>query len=95
MNATEFAADARLVTSDWRELASRGGDGLEISLSWSKSSGRVKLTVADFRCDEEFELDVAGADALAAFHHPFAFAADQGVCFGDAVRESTDLQLQS
>jgi hypothetical protein len=96
MNATESAFDARLAAAtDWRELASRDSDGLEVSLHWSKSTGRVKVAVADSRCDEEFELDIAGADALAAFHHPFAFAAGRGVCFGDALRESNDLQLQS
>jgi hypothetical protein len=76
-------------------LANRGNDGLEILLLWCKSTGQVKVTVADSRRDEEFELNVAGADALAAFHHPFAFAADRGACFGDALRESNDLQLQS
>jgi hypothetical protein len=76
-------------------LASRGNDGLEISLLWCKSTGQVKVTVADSRCDEEFELNVAGADALAAFHHPFALAAGRGACFGDALRESNDLQLQT
>ncbi len=86
---------ATTLLSDWQELASRGTDGLVISLVWSKSTDRVKVTVADSRCDEEFEFDVAGANALAAFHHPFAFAADRGVCFGDALREATDLQLQS
>ena len=95
MSAT-FAFDAGLAASgDWRELASRENDGLEVSLYWSKSAGQVKVTVADCKRDEQFELDVAGADALAAFHHPFAFAAGRGVCFGDALRESTDLQLQS
>ena len=35
----------------------------------------VKVAVADARLDEQFEFDVAGADALAAFYHPFAYAA--------------------
>ena len=82
-------------SSDWQELASRNNDGLAVSLLWNKTAGRVKVSVADSSCDEEFEFDVAGADALAAFHHPFAFAAGRGVRFGDALRESTDLQLQS
>lgn len=63
-----------LSTSDWRELALRDADGLEVSLLWSRSADRVKVTVADLRLDMRFELDVAGADALAAFHHPFAYA---------------------
>ena len=86
---------AHVATNDWRELASRDGDGLEISLLWSKAAGRVKVTVADSRLDESFELDIAGAEALAAFHHPFAYAAGRGFGFGDALRESLDLQTQS
>ena len=58
---------------DWRELAQREGDGIEVRLLWSKSADRVKVTVTDSRFDEEFVLDVAGADALAAFNHPFAY----------------------
>ena len=64
---------------DWRELATREGDGLEISLLWSRTADRVKVTVSDSRLDDEFELHVAGAEALAAFHHPFAYAAGRGI----------------
>jgi hypothetical protein len=86
---------AHVAIDDWRELASRDGDGLEISLLWSKAADRVKVTVSDSRLDESFELDIAGADALAAFHHPFAYAAGRGLGFDDAPRESHDLQTQS
>ena len=82
-------------SNDWRELASREGDGLTVSLLWSKAVDGVKVTVGDARFDEEFEFDVAGAEALAAFYHPFAYAAGRGVCFGEAVRESNHLQPQS
>jgi hypothetical protein len=74
-------------TDGWTELASRDNDGLTVALLWCKPTGRVKVTIADSRSDAEFELEVAGADALEAFHHPFAFAA--------APRTSTTLQLQS
>ena len=89
---TQTASDA---VDDWRELASRDGDGLEISLLWSKAADRIKVTVADSRLDESFELDIAGAEALAAFHHPFAYAAGRGLGFGDALRDTRDLQTQS
>ncbi len=82
-------------THNWRELASRESDGLEVSLLWSKTAGRVKVTVADSRLGEEFELDVASADALAAFHHPFAYATGRGTSFGVATRDSLDSQPQS
>ena len=80
---------------DWRELATREGDGLEISLLWSGTADRVKVTVSDSRLDDEFELHVAGAEAVAAFHHPFAYAAGRGIGFADPLRESFDLQTQS
>ena len=69
---------------DWTELAGRQNEGLEVSLLWSKTANRVKVAVADARQNEHFEFDVAGADALAAFNHPFAYAGD-----------SLDLQPQS
>jgi hypothetical protein len=78
--------------NDWKELASRGTDGLAVSLLWSRSAGRVRVAVVDARLDEQFEFDVAGADALAAFYHPFAYAASRGVCFGAAARDSLEVQ---
>ena len=96
MSAAELTTrTASVAIDDWRELASREGDGLEISLLWSKAADRVKVTVADSRLDESFELDIAGAEALAAFHHPFAYAAGRGLGFGDALRETRSLQTQS
>jgi hypothetical protein len=89
------AAHAQLATpNDWRELASRENDGLEVSLLWSRSVNRVKLTVADRESDQEFEFDVPGADALDAFEHPFAFAAGRGLTFEVAQSRSTHLQPQ-
>ncbi len=68
----------------WSELAVRENDGLAVSLLWSRASGRVKVAVVDGHLDEQFEFHVPGADALAAFHHPFAYAATLGASFGDA-----------
>lgn len=81
--------------NDWRELASRGTDGLAVSLLWSKTRDRVRVTVADDRSGEEFDLDVPGAHALPAFYHPFAYAAVRGLDFGCALREPLDLQPQN
>ena len=86
------AAHAR---ATWKELANRENEGLEISLLWSKSVERLKVAVTDARLDEKFEFDVANADGLAAFYHPFAYAADQGLGFACAMRESLDLQPQN
>jgi hypothetical protein len=60
--------------TDWRELATRERDGLEISLLWSKSADRVKVVVVDQRLGESFDIDVERAHALTAFEHPFAYA---------------------
>ena len=59
----------------WSELAVRENDGLAVSLLWNSATGRVKVAVADAWLDEHFEIDVPRADALAAFHHPFAYPA--------------------
>jgi hypothetical protein len=66
-------------SNEWKELASRSADGLAVSLLWSKTTDRIKVTVADERLAEEFDLDVPGAHALAAFDHPFAYAAVRGL----------------
>ncbi len=72
--------------NDWKELASRECDGLTVSLFWSRTAGRVKVSVADQKLDEEFHLDVPGACALDAFYHPFAYASGRGLCFRDPMR---------
>jgi len=67
----------------WSELAVREHDGLVVALLWSRGTGRVKVAVVDAHLDEQFEFHVPGADALAAFHHPFAYATGPGASFGD------------
>ena len=67
----------------WSELALRENDGLAVSLLWSRASGRVKVAIVDAHHDERLEFHVPGAEALAAFHHPFAYAATLGASFGD------------
>jgi hypothetical protein len=81
--------------NDWRELAVREGDGLEISLYWSKSADLVKVCVLDRRREKSFDIHVSGPDAVGAFYHPFAYAAGRGLLFDLAVSASLDLQLQS
>jgi hypothetical protein len=78
-------------TTEWKELASRGDDGLAVLLLWNEATDRIRVTVADERFDEEFHLDVPGAHALGAFHHPFAYAAVRGLRPG-ASRTSLDNQ---
>jgi hypothetical protein len=57
-----------------RELDRRSSDGIEVRLLWSPRTNQVSVAVADTRSGESFELPVAGADALAAFHHPYIYA---------------------
>jgi hypothetical protein len=66
---TTFAA------TSWVELAQRASNGLEVTLLWNRSTNRVKVAVIDERLCQHLDLDIAGADALSAFHHPFAYAA--------------------
>ena len=93
MSASPTTPSALSAGNDWRELALREGDGIEVRLLWSKSADRVKVTVADSKFDEEFELDVAGVDALAAFNHPFAYVPSQS--FGSAPADRGSLNLHS
>ena len=96
MSSSQVTIDAQpATTGDWRELARRAGDGLEIALMWSQSADSVKVTVLDEKLGESFDLDIAGADALSAFYHPFAYASGRGLGFGDAMCESLDLQAQN
>ncbi len=67
----------------WSELAIRETDGLAVSLLWNSATGRVKVAVVDARLDERFEVHVPGAQALAAFHHPFAYVTVPDASFGD------------
>ena len=56
---------------------------------------RVKVAVADSRLNAEFDFDVVAADALAAFHHPFAYAPSRSFGSLEADRESINLQTQA
>jgi hypothetical protein len=60
--------------ADWVELAKRASNGLEVTLLWNRSSNRVKVVVSDERLCHHLDFDVARADALSAFYHPFADA---------------------
>jgi hypothetical protein len=93
MRSSESPIDGTLVAlDDWRELAVRENDGLEISLLWNKLADRVKVAVADAKLEEQFEFDVAGADALTAFYHPFAYAPSPG--FGSLEAECDPFYLR-
>ena len=93
---TRLGIDSETATvTDWKELASRENDGLAIGLFWSETSGRIRVHVIDDHLEQSFRFDVDPSDALSAFYHPFAYAPDQDFSFGDAARNSIDLQAQS
>jgi hypothetical protein len=94
MNPTQITA-APSAPADWKELAARESDGVQVTLLWSRAADRVRVVVADAGLDTELDFDVAGADALAAFHHPYAYAAALGLPFGDTAPAALDLQPQS
>lgn len=56
-----------------RELDHRCGDGIDVSLLWDSAANRVLLTVEDRRGGESHAFEVPAADALDAFHHPYAY----------------------
>jgi hypothetical protein len=78
MHTNRRHAMATTLITDWRELAERSVDGLDVRLWWSRSTDRVQLTVADHRGGDHVVADVDGADALDAFRHPFAYADRRG-----------------
>jgi len=95
MSSTNPTAAAALVPNDWKELAVRESDGVEVSLLWSRTADRVRIVVIGLGLDSALDFDVAGEDALAAFHHPYAYAAALGLAFGDTASTSLDLQPQN
>jgi hypothetical protein len=60
------------------ELAARRGDGLEVTLLWSRRSGALWVDVLHVATGERFTIDADPADALDVYHHPFAYCLDGG-----------------
>ncbi len=57
-----------------RELDRRNNDGFDVRLLWNPQTNRVFVAVEDQRHGDSFEFAVEAAEALEAFHHPFAYA---------------------
>jgi hypothetical protein len=58
-----------------RELAHRTGNGIEVTLLWTKSTNTVTIAALDTHSGEELEFEVDASRALDAFNHPYAYAA--------------------
>jgi hypothetical protein len=61
-----------------RELAHRSNDGIDVTLLWQERNGTLTVTVADRRSATVLEFAPPAAEALQAFHHPYAYAAFSG-----------------
>ena len=88
MNATQ--EEIEMTTSDYTseplELDARAGDGIDVRLFWHPDTATVTVSVFDTAHEQSFELLVDPADALDVFHHPFAYAAFQGIPFDAPLR---------
>ena len=66
---------ATSAATERRELAHRTGNGIEVTLLWTKSTNTVTIAVVDTHSSEELEFEVDGSRAFDAFNHPYAHAA--------------------
>ena len=57
-----------------RELDHRRAHGIKVTLLWNAETKGVFVSVAE-RDGDRFQFQVSPADALDAFHHPYAYAA--------------------
>ena len=57
-----------------RELDHRSNEDAEVTLLWNALTNRVFVSVLERRTEALFQFEVAPADALDAFHHPYPYA---------------------
>jgi hypothetical protein len=74
--------------TQYRELAHRAADGLEVMLFWHEVTNELTVSVSDERTGAYFELAAEPAEALAVFYHPYAHAAFRGVPYDEALLAS-------
>jgi hypothetical protein len=72
----------------FRELAHRATDGLEVMLFWREATNELTVSVSDERTGAYFELDAEPGEALDVFYHPYAHAAHRGVPYDEALLAS-------
>ena len=82
----EVPPEPDMMDQDTAELAYRRGAGIEVTLLWHRTTGELTVSVIAEAPDAaasgaSFELPVAADEALTAFHHPYAYAAAQGVAY--------------
>jgi hypothetical protein len=69
-------------TATFTELAERAGDGIVVSLMWNPADNLLRVSIANTRPGEAFELDAPPENALDIYYHPFAYAAYRGLDYG-------------
>jgi len=58
------------------ELAHRKSNGLDVSLLWSRRTGRLVVAVSDERTEDAFTVEAPRDRALDVYNHPFAYRAE-------------------
>jgi hypothetical protein len=71
-------ATGECLSATTRELAQRLSGADEVLLLWHSESDRVELSVRNLATGAGCEIEIAPADAIDAFYHPFAYAARYG-----------------
>jgi hypothetical protein len=69
-------------TQAFTELAQRAGDGIVVSLMWSRADNVLRVSIANTQTGEELELDAHPDNALDIYYHPYAYAAYRGLDYG-------------
>jgi hypothetical protein len=59
--------------SQIRELDRRNAHGIELALLWEPQTDHFFVAVTDEWANDRLQLRVHAADALDAFHHPYAY----------------------
>lgn len=67
------------MTRNLTELDYRDSNGISVTLFWNRATGGVLVRVVDKDSDEDFEVECAPDEALAVFHHPFAYTTTRRV----------------
>ena len=71
-------ATGECLSTTTRELAQRRSGADEVLLLWHPESDRVQLSVRNLATGVACEIEIAPADAIDAFYHPFAYSARCG-----------------
>jgi hypothetical protein len=71
-------ATGECLSTATRELAQRLSSADEVLLLWHPESDRVELSVRNLATGVGCEIEIAPADAIDAFYHPFVYAARCG-----------------